>query len=470
MNGVLTRAWLVGLMLIAPQIASAQTEPAPSPPATTEPAPEGAPGEAKAEEEKKDEAKPEEKKDEAAPAEVTPAEVPAPTAPSPEKAVEATEAEKAASGMPSTTAAPAATPAPAAAPAAAAATKEGAAEEDEDHHEAAATQLGAAAPVPPDTGRNWQVLGNLEANVGNGSFIADPNARQVAIGWSADVTGFYKITDLFEGRLDAMAVIGWDQVITNNVTNAGTRPSEFFFRDTRLALVGRGLFKEELTGVIFGSSLNAFLPTSKMSQAQERVLRVAVNGTAARMFTEIGPGNILLNFATSLRKDFGSASPVFDQGDSESRFATCRSLNRLEDSSCASNVASMNWGWANTLTATYLWGDFSFAASLGVVSQWAHHLADLSEVPTNLAAGSNLELNRSQYAQNEANYSTLTQSSLSASYQATENFGVYFSVGTLQSPIIQDGPNSSRLKFPFFDFESSANNLSSFALGVSGQY
>lgn len=475
MNGVLSRAWLVGLMLVAPGVTFAQTTPpAETPPAVTEPAPEAKPGDVKVEDEKKEE----EKKDEAAPAEAAPAPevVPTEAAPAPEvapaeKAVEATPAEVKASGMPETPAPTSAAPTtPAAAPAAGApAAGEGEGRQLDDKK--TSTQLGAAAPVPPDTGRNWQIFTTLEANLGNGTFVADPNARQPALGWSFTATGLYKITNLFQGRLDALAIAGWDQAITNNATNFGTRPNEFFFRDLRLGLVGRGLYTEELTGIIFGGSLNTFLPTSKFSQAQQRVMRWSINGTAARMFTEVGPGNLLLNFASSVRKDFGPAQVTLDADDSASRFASCRSSNLVDDGNgCASNIATFNWAWTNSLAATYFLGDFSAAVSFAVVSQYAHDLRDLSETPTNLAASPNVVLGRSQYAGNEAAYSTLTQSSISIGYLINDNINLGLGVATLQSPIIQDGSNSSRIKFPFFDFESSANNLSSFFLDLNVQY
>lgn len=493
MNGVLSRAWLVGLMLVAPGLSFAQTTPpAETPPAVTEPAPAPTPGEAKAEDDKKEE----EKKDEAAPAEATPAPAPTEAAPAPteaapaptevapapvpeaapaEKAVEATPAEVKASGMPE---APAATPTAAApspgntaAPGAPAAGTEGDGQGRQMDDKKTSTQLGAAAPVPPDTGRPWQIFTTLEANVGAGTFIADPNARQDALGWSFLATGFYKITNLFGGRVDALAQVGWDQAITNNATNFGTRPNEFFMRDIRLAVAGRGLYTEEFTGIVFGSSINTFLPTSKFSQAQERILRGAVNVTAARMFTEVGPGNLLVNFLTSVRKDFGPPSVTLDAEESASRFATCRSSNLTDDGNgCASNIGTFNWAWTNSLSATYFLGDFSAALSFGVVSQYAHDLRDLSESPSSVAASPNVVIGRSQYAGNEAAYSTLTTSSLSIGYLINDNINLGLGFATLQSPIIQDGSNSSRLKFPFFDFESTANNLSSFFLDLNVQY
>ena len=180
---------------------------------------------------------------------------------------------------------------------------------------------------------------------------------------------------------------------------------------------------------------------------------------------------MLLTFGTSIRKDFGPAARTFNAGNSRSRFATCRGSNLVKDgNACASNIASANWGWTNTLAASYFLGDFSASVSLAVVSQWAYDLRDLSDTPTNLNASPNVDIGRSQYAGNEANYSTLTQSAIEISYLLTENINLGLGVSTLQSPIIQDGPNSSRVKFPFFDFESSANNLSAYYLDLNVQY
>jgi hypothetical protein len=495
-----SRAWILSLTLAVPGSAFAQTESeAPTPPATAEPAPD-AEAPAAAEAEKKDE----EKKDEApteatpadgtgaaaepapaaeptpaepapaepAPAEPAPAE-PAPAEPAPAPVAEpappaepapAPVAEPAPAAEPAVEAAPAApaaapaapgTPAPAADKAAASSKAGKGGDEKEEGN-----LLGAAAPVPPDVGRPWQVFLTFEQTLGVGSFIKDPNVRQDNYGYNVTAAGTYKLANVLSGRLDAFGQIIFDQQLTTSRTDGGPTPRRFYFRDIRLGVLGRGLLQEKTTGVIIGGNTSFDLPTSEPSQAADRYLRWNLSANVARMFS-VGPGNLLVRFTEGFRKDFGRAVAVYpSEGDN------CAVYPLRYEGTCIGTQGNANYAFTHSLSAVYLWDALSMGLSLALVNQRNHYLG-------------NSDLSNTQFteedlvvSQNGGNAPWANQSVGSAFVQYGLNDYLSFTLGvaSTQNPYVQRGTNSKGIRFPFFDFESTANNLTQFFLDVNVFY
>jgi hypothetical protein len=67
------------------------------------------------------------------------------------------------------------------------------------------------------------------------------------------------------------------------------------------------------------------------------------------------------------------------------------------------------------------------------------------------------------------NWSDVTVSTFELGYSVLDNLSVAFGLTTGQPVYIQSG-NHQSLRFPFWDFNSQANNLSSFYLSIAANY
>ena len=121
--------------------------------------------------------------------------------------------------------------------------------------------------------------------------------------WNLGITGTYKLTKLFQGSLTAFGRVSMDQIIVNSSRDIFiTKKNEFFLRDIQLGVLGQRLYKEKITGITFGANTNFWLPTSKLAQAAERILRWNIGFNAVRVFPGIGPGNLIFSGRHDLPK------------------------------------------------------------------------------------------------------------------------------------------------------------------------
>jgi hypothetical protein len=123
----------------------------------------------------------------------------------------------------------------------------------------------------------------------------------------------------------------------------------------------------------------------------------------------------------------------------------------------------------------------SFAVSYDFLEKWSVGVSfalqnsilarlDDSELSEGLAAGSDIEVGRSIYATGDTNYSAVTSTSIELGYSINQYLVASLGLSTAASPYIQDGDNSRRLRFPFWDFENQRDSLSSFYLSVAATY
>jgi hypothetical protein len=340
--------------------------------------------------------------------------------------------------------------------------------EDEDKTTNAAA-LGAASPVVASGGKPWLVSASLQTSLGS-SVLADQNNDPV-FGYSFSATGLYKLTNLWMGRLDAYTFLTFNQNLTNegvagNVAG-GTGNNQFYFQDLQLGLLGRGVFTEKVTGIIFGARSIARLPTSDAAQAFDRVLRWDNGLTMAKPFPNVGPGTIILSYSTTFRKDFGPTNPTIDIGESPTQVSVCAAVNSGEAGSCASDIAPLDWAWINSLGARYLLNNglgFNFAIS----ALWnrfhdirfpVDSLVDVDGNP--IPNVGNVDLN-SDFALLEDNKSLAIFTSISVSYVFNANWSISGGIQTFQNALVNtgDGNNTQVSNIVFAnDPETNATNF-----------
>ncbi len=473
MYGRWTRVWMISLLLATPGVAGAQTAPeagqtevAPAEPPAEAPAetkPEEDPPaelseEAKAAEEKaKAEAEAKAAEEKAKAEAEAKAQAEAELQKQAEEAKAAVEASKAeaAKATESKPDAPAATDSKA--------DPKAPAGKDGKKVDATQARLGAAAPVPADLGRPWQIFGTFDQSLGLGAFVKDGDARQVAYAYQLIAQGTYKIGALGDGRLDAFGDIRVSQQLTDSFNYVGTSRRQLLWNDLRLGLLGRGLLREETTGAIVGGNFNIDLPTGWQSRASDRLLRLNASSNVARSFA-VGPGNLLARVIVSARKDFG---PSQADGNPRRLCEQARGSPLEGDTIVGCGVgATVNWGASMGVSGLYLLGNLSFSASVFMnwIKPW-----DLGDSGfTGTRADPNLGSEQIGVGLNGDNAPLLAQwtTGFEIGYQVMDNI----SLGLGLSSLLPTYDTRNRYRFPLFDTQSWADNWSSLYFDVNFIY
>jgi hypothetical protein len=425
MNGAWTRAWLVSLLLTVPSAALAQAtsssddseakkeETAPAAASDSATAPEAAP----AEEDEAAKKKAQEKKDEPAPAAAST------SAPAPGAAADA-------------------------------------AKPGDDKKQPDATRnvaaLGAAALALGGAAKPWRIVATFEQTLGAGTFVSEPSARQPAYGYSLSVLGTYAIGKLGDGRALAFTRVSFDQQLTNTFVASGTRPREFFFRDIQLGVTAPGFVNLKDFGALIGGSTSIFLPVSKPAVAADRVLRWQIGPSILKNFENVGPGSLTLQLSEGFRKDFGPRVPTI---------SSTEVLCRTPTDDCLGSFANLNFALLHTISANYGVGDWSFNLFWQVSNNFFHSLDD-SELPP----GFQQEVGRSPNATASFDHRMLSFSAVSVNYTVNDNWFLTAGVSSFGPMLVQRGNNPNGIRFPFFDLDSTASNISSYFFDVNFTY
>ena len=231
------------------------------------------------------------------------------------------------------------------------------------------------------------------------------------------------------------------------------------------------MINSKSTGLIVGANTSIDLPTGVQAQAQGRFLRWNISGNLSRIFSEVGPGSLLVRLVTTARWDFGDGALV-----NTTNAALCNSVSVDNAGNCLSGRTGTNFGFIPGVSLTYLVGSFNFALGISFINQWLVS-ASGSLVPERLQAGDDIQVGRSQNALNNTNYILFTSANISATYTASRNLLFTLGLSTVQGPVDkcnQDVDDLSEtgqcVRFPFFDFTSQTNNLSTVFLNTTLMY
>lgn len=333
--------------------------------------------------------------------------------------------------------------------------------------------LGAAAPTPPPS--PYQLFFTLGLQVGIGTFV--PDANRELVGYSLSLAGLYRLSKLFDGRLDVFAVMNADQALTqSSQTDLGSvGTNEFFFRDVRVGLLGRSLLNDkEVTGIIIGANTSIDLPTGLQAQAVGRFLRWNLNVNFARMIREVGPGNLLVRLGLGGRIDFGEGNPG-----NTTTSALCTTRSQNERGECLAGNNGVVGGFTPSLSLTYFIGDFNIGIGFTMLNVWFPS-ASGSEFDTLEATGNTgqpVDVTQSQNGQNETNYLLITSANVSVTYVVSRYLNFTLGLSTFQQPLqkcdqARDDLNDTGqcARFPFFDFTTPTDNLTSVFFNTTIMY
>jgi hypothetical protein len=333
------------------------------------------------------------------------------------------------------------------------------------------TVVANAEPATATPAKPWKVSLVIDQSLGEGAFVKDDFARTPYYGYAFDLKGTYEIVPKY--LKVGLRFLG-DQQLTVTNKDFGTRPREFQFRDIVMSASASELYlDQQYTGIKVTGGVDGYLPTSKLSRDQEMAFATRIRGGLSREFKDVGPGTLTLSYGIGLRYNFSPTNRELSADEAASKVGSCRSINRTETGNCLTSWANPRWSMGNDFSVGY---DFLEKWSVSLGLQIVHSFSSrLNESKTNeVVAGQNgvpIEVGHSNFANpDQSNFSTLTVGSIELGYAVNDYVSLAFGLSTTQNPYIQSGSNSSALRFPWWDFSSESNNLSTFYLDLGLSY
>lgn len=312
----------------------------------------------------------------------------------------------------------------------------------------AATPGVTAGPVGPGgvqlntEGHPFRIVSSLSTSVGQGSFVANQGARNAYWDWSLSLTPMYTLMD---GAINISASMALNQELTDSDGDTVNR---------RLLISDVSLGASHMIGLIPGVDVavivaaRAFFPTSLASQAQTLVTGLRGGLTLMRSF---GPLQVM--YSGGFRKNFHEyQSPVYDVEDVDDNVFIAREggNERVDALLYTGGGNNISYSFSNSLSLNLrIWGGLTANASYQISNGFTYASYEKDEM-----ASVNARAGRGQ----RDSFST----NLSVSYPLPHVF-LTLGISNSASPYKDD---LSGLRFPFWDFDNEADNLSTIYLNA----
>lgn len=284
----------------------------------------------------------------------------------------------------------------------------------------------------------------LESAVGQGSFVADEYARNSEVGWGASIAPGYR--PIKELMLSAYAKV------TQELTD-----SEVDTQRQQLQLLDVNLRGDYALGTIpeidvkAATGLWLSLPTSRVSQYETLILGASARLVLGRQFGE----HFSLDYLGIFRKNFHEyEGPVLDssEGSPPPVFIRPGGPEDLGGSLVAVGANNISFYFYNLVAFTW-----------APVDEWAFDIAYGITNAFTYASHPKDELS-SPYAEDGVGQRDSTVGSIDVSYTFDKRFTFNAGVQTQSTPKTADNES---FRFPFYDFEGTADNLTSFYIDVT---
>jgi hypothetical protein len=281
----------------------------------------------------------------------------------------------------------------------------------------------------------------LESDVGQGAFVANENARNAYVGWLASIIPAYRPIR----PLTLSVVLRVAQELTDS--DSDTSAQQLLLDD----VIVRAGYQSGMIPVvdidtrIIGS---LYLPTSLASQYQTLVTGLGVSGLFSRSFFE---GHFSLDYMATFRKNFHRyESPAVSLEDDGTPPIYARAGGAEDLGGDLVSVGTNNASFVirNELSATYspIQDKLSFTLSYELANSFTYASFDKDELS-------------SPYADEGVGQRDATVAMIAAGYRLDKRFSFAAGFATAATPKSADNQS---FRFPFWDFESTADNLSVF--------
>jgi hypothetical protein len=285
--------------------------------------------------------------------------------------------------------------------------------------------------------------GKVEAGLGQGSFIADPNVRNPYFAWGASfVPAYYPIAAL---TLSVFAKIS--QEVTDSEIDSEAQQVLFYDMQLRCRYAVGTIPK---LGIDVFSEVRLYLPTSLVSRYETLVIAPLGRLSLIRAF-----GPVVLGYSLMFRKNFHRyESPLLDNaGDLPSAYVRAR---RPEDPRGPSQAPiagnNISFSLSNSFFVSYV--------PISRLSISAYYAISQSFTYRNYAK----DEFSSQYAEAGRGQRDVGIGGLEVWFRLDKRFSFSAGMYTGASPKTDDNKS---FRFPFYDFHSTALNLTTFYLDVT---
>lgn len=297
----------------------------------------------------------------------------------------------------------------------------------------------------------FRLAGELDHTVGQGTFV-NPAYYALATGTLALVPSYaFKLRSV---KLSASASLSlsWEYSLPDNLN--GRRVD---YSDLRFSLAAPVLYKEKWTGITVSPSIGATVPISLSSWNASTLTVLSGTLALARSFSRFDVG-----YRFAIARGF-HGNPLIAQRASD---ATDAQGNRLclfrpGETLCTPFGTNTQLSLSNRLEASYqATQKLSVGLGLGLLNAFRY---PISEEAVDAYTPRTVDSNGALVARQVGRYDRLS-ASLSASYTLTDQLSLSGGVSTDGPPKTKDG---QRFRFPFYDFVSPADNLTTFSVTLS---
>lgn len=290
-----------------------------------------------------------------------------------------------------------------------------------------------------------------ENSVGKGVFT-DSNVDDDLYSMSFSIRPHYVISQ--DLKLKLTVRMDFDVNIVESYASTNTRQNEVQFRDMQILLGWTDFVRLEAAKLYWSTSFGLVLPTSKLSDIQNKIL-----GLKASLKTAYRPAEwFQLSYTFGATKNFNRyTNSVLDTSGFDAPVSTrSGGAEQVGEGLVAIGTSrSTEWSLTHTVTASFAYAGFGLDLSYGYYQYFVYDGASAT-------AGSS-----SPYASSARGYRDLMRGVIEVSY--TVNKYLSFALGTLtdQTPF---GPNNNDLRFPFWDTSNGSDNRQSFYFDVVGSF
>ncbi|GMV39276.1 MAG: hypothetical protein AMXMBFR64_09920 [Myxococcales bacterium] len=280
-----------------------------------------------------------------------------------------------------------------------------------------------------------------ENSLGIGTFVpGEYNARPQ---WDMllSLRPFVRLTD----NMRLIARIDLIKSLIENADSANTTRGQTLLSDFTLTWSVSPIVSEPVTGLKLAGWVDLLAPTSLASQTQTRILTLRGGLGLSKSFD-------WLNLSYQFRFDYNfnrSKHPAFDVANNAE--PPCLGAKTLDSGGavCGSR-SNTQFQFMNRLTA-----EFVPVERLGITVDFIIYTAFGYEMPEDAFTSANAKPGIGQR--------DLTAGTFEVSYQVLDELGIALGTTTLQTPKTLDNEG---FRFPFFDYRSTSDNLTSFYLDV----
>jgi hypothetical protein len=289
----------------------------------------------------------------------------------------------------------------------------------------------------------FSLNGKLEASLGQGTFLRDDYARNPHFVWAVSVVpAYYPVPGVA-----LMAYVKLLQDLTNSEIDSERR--QFLVSDTQLR--ARWAVPLPSPHTLLFVEGRTYLPSSRVSQFETLLVGAVARASAAHEFGPIG-----ISLFSLFRKNFHRyRSPVLDEGGGGSipsafaRSGGAEDLRGLSVAVAGNNVSFSTYGSASVSYAPL--PGLSISLYYGLGRAWTYNRYERDELASRHAATGRGKRDSSV-------------GGLDVSYRLNDRLSFSAGLVTIAAPKTEDNRS---FRFPFFDFQSTASNLTLFYLDVT---